>query len=237
MSQRVISCLNACCLGLVFVTLFPAAVLAQEPKSVITIPVDETQLVTLTGNIPSATLDSRNDRGRVDDALTLDHMLLLLKRTPENEALLESLIDAMHDTDSPEYHHWLTAQQLGARFGVAPHDTGILREWLESHGFTVNLVHQNGLMIDFSGTAGQVRETFHTEIHNLILANGDKHIANVSDPQIPAALAPAVDGIASLHDFSPARISSTAAQSATIARIRNGIHISRYQLRTAPSMW
>ena len=33
--------------------------------------------------------------------------------------------------------------------------------------------------------------------------NGKHHIANMSDPQIPAALAPAVAGVVSLHDFSP----------------------------------
>ena len=57
-------------------------------------------------------------------------------------------------------------------------------------------------MIDFSGTAGQVREAFHTEIHNLEVT-GKKHIANMSDPQIPAALAPAVVGIVSLNNFMP----------------------------------
>jgi len=177
--------------------------MAQAPKAVITATVDESRLVTLTGNIPSPALDPRNDRGRVDDSLALEHMILLLKRSPENEAALRSEIDAIHDSASPQYHRWLSAQELGTRFGVAPHDTGVLSHWLESQGFTVNLVRENALMIDFSGTAGQVSEAFHTEIHNLVLANGDKHVANVSNPEIPAALAPAVEGIASLHDFFP----------------------------------
>jgi subtilase family serine protease len=47
-----------------------------------------------------------------------------------------------------------------------------------------------------------VRNAFHTEIHNLNV-NGQDHIANMSDPEIPAALAPAVAGIMSLHDFRP----------------------------------
>src|SRR5208282_3778903 len=33
--------------------------------------------------------------------------------------------------------------------------------------------------------------------------NGTLHIANMSDPQIPAALAPAVVGVVSLNDFRP----------------------------------
>ena len=58
------------------------------------------------------------------------------------------------------------------------------------------------MMIDFSGNAGQVRNAFHTEIHNLNV-NGVAHIANMYDPRIPAALSPAVAGIVSLHDFRP----------------------------------
>ena len=34
-----------------------------------------------------------------------------------------------------------------------------------------------------------------------------RHIANVSDPQIPEALAPAVAGIVSMHDFRPHKMS------------------------------
>ena len=58
------------------------------------------------------------------------------------------------------------------------------------------------MVMDFSGTAGQIREAFHTEIHYLEV-NGEQHFANMSDPRIPEALAPAVAGIVSLHNFKP----------------------------------
>jgi len=174
-----------------------------KPVRVITRPIDESQLVTLTGNTTAAALRSRNDRGPVPDSLTFDHLLLALRPAPETEARLEKLIDDMHRQDSREFHHWLTPQQLGERFGVAPQDREIIQHWLEGHGFSINRVYQNGLVIDFAGTAAQIREAFHTEIHNLVLPNGEKHIANIRDPQIPAALAPAMEGIASLHDFFP----------------------------------
>ncbi len=45
-----------------------------------------------------------------------------------------------------------------------------------------------------------MRNAFHTEIHHF-LVNGEAHMANVSDPQIPAALAPVVAGVVGLHDF------------------------------------
>lgn len=35
------------------------------------------------------------------------------------------------------------------------------------------------------------------------MSGGERHIANIRDPQIPAALAPAVEGVVSLNDFRP----------------------------------
>ena len=113
------------------------------------------------------------------------------------------LVQHQHDKNSPLYHHWLTAAEFGgASYGAAPEDVAAITGWLTSHGFTVNAVYTSGMMIDFSGTAAQIRNAFHTEIHNLNV-NGTAHVANMSDPQIPAALAPAVRGVVSMHDFRP----------------------------------
>ncbi len=63
--------------------------------------------------------------------------------------------------------------------------------WLEQQGFAVERVTQGRTAIEFSGTAGQVRSAFHTEIH-IYAVKGEKHYANNLDPQVPAALAPVV---------------------------------------------
>ncbi len=75
----------------------------------------------------------------------------------------------------------------------------------------MNTVYPNGMSIDFSGTAGQVSAALHTEIHRLSV-NGKDHIANIRDPQIPEALAPAVSGIVSLNDFRPRSMRKPRAQ-------------------------
>ena len=180
---------------------------AQVPRRVPAIaqPLDESELIRLPGNVrPEA--NSQNDRGPVDANLPLDHLLLQLKRSPEAEAAVQKFLDSQQDPQSPNFHQWLTAAQFGERFGTVQQDLGIVTRWLASHGFVVNQVHPNRMLIDFSGTAGQVREAFHTEIHNLEI-NGTSHIANMSDPRIPAALAPVVAGVVSLHDFMPRALS------------------------------
>ena len=190
---------------LVFLFLVNSANAQVEPgqpvRVLITQGINEGQLVTLDGNTrPEANAD--NDRGAVQDYLPMEHMQLLLRRPPEQEQALEQFIDELQTKGSPQFHHWITAQQFGDRFGPAKQDLATITSWLESSGFTINVVYPSGTVIDFSGTAGQVRRAFHTEVHNLDV-NGEKHFANMSDPQIPAALAPAVVGVVSLHDFRP----------------------------------
>lgn len=167
----------------------------------ITQALDEHTLVQIGGNHrPEAT--ALNDRGKVSDSLVLEHMQLLLKRSPAREQALEALIDGMHDQASPEFHQWLTPEQFGQRFGAASADVAVVSKWLTAHGFKVNVVYPSATVIDFSGSARQVLEAFHTEVHNL-LVDGEHHIANMSEPQIPAAVAQAVVGVVSLHDFRP----------------------------------
>jgi hypothetical protein len=170
-------------------------------RPLITQPVVETSLVRLFGNVRPE-VNVANDRGRVSDALPMEHMFLQLQRPAVQEQALKRLIDELHDPRSPNFHQWLTPTQFGTQFGPAAADIGRITTWLRGHGFIVNVVYPSGMTIDFSGTAGQVFTAFHTEIH-YVDAQGATHVANTSDPQIPAALAPAVVGVVSLNNFVP----------------------------------
>lgn len=193
------ACLFSVLAGLALILSSPPGHAEERVRPLIVADIDDRALVTLEGNTrPEVT--AANDRGAIADATPLDHMTLLLKRSPEREAALDTMIDALHDPASPYYHRWLEADQIGADYGPAPSDRAKITHWLTGHGFKVNFVRANGMIIDFSGTASQLRTTFHTELHRLDVA-GKRHVANVSDPQIPAALVPAVAGIITLNDF------------------------------------
>jgi hypothetical protein len=173
----------------------------RHARALVSENIDEGHRVTLHGNTrPEARAE--NDRGAVADDFPLEHVLLQLQRPPELEKALQLFIDELHTPASPNFHQWITAEEFGARFGPAKQDLDTITRWLESHGFKVNVVYPSSMVIDFSGTAAQVRNAFQTEIHH-IEVQGAKHIANTNDPQIPAALAPIVSGVVSLHDFKP----------------------------------
>ena len=174
---------------------------AQTKPLLVTGKIDDNVRVTLAGNTRREA-NAANDRGAASPNLQLDHMLLLLNRPAPQEAQLEQFINDLHNPKSASYHKWLSAAQFGAQFGPAQSDVNAVTSWLELQGFTVNVVYPSNMLIDFSGTAGQVASAFHTEIHHYEV-KGKNHIANVSDPQVPAALGRVVNGVVALHDFKP----------------------------------
>lgn len=172
---------------------------AITTQSRITQAVDESNTVVLHGNThPLA--QARFDQGAAPDSLPLRRMLLVLKRSPAQEAALDALLDQQQDSTSPNYHKWLTPKEFGQQFGSSDQDIQAITNWLQSHGFTVAGASNGRTVIEFSGTAGQLRETFHTEMHQYT-RNGQAHWANINDPQIPVALAPVIAGINTLYSF------------------------------------
>ncbi len=222
---------------LVFLTLilFASRSIAQNNPAPtparITQAVDENNLVTLSGNVhPLAR--AQFDRGPASSDLALNRMLLVLSRSPEQASGLLALLDQQQDKSSPQYHRWLTPQQFGQQFGPSDSDIAQITSWLQIHGFHDIHVSNGRVTIEFSGTAAQVQEALHTSIHRYVV-NGAEHWANANDPQIPAALAPVVAGVFTLHNFLKAPQSQVTPQafSATVTTGKrpqftaaNGLH-------------
>jgi subtilase family serine protease len=183
-----------------------SALIAQEAAPIasavrIVDRIDESNLVTLAGNThPMA--KARNDLGRVSPDLPMTDLILVLRRSPEQQADFDRFTDSQYDPSSPNFHQWLEPEEVGERFGPAQSDIDVTASWLRGHGFLIDAVSKDRMSIRFSGKAAQVEEAFHTEIHSLDV-KGVPHIANMSDPLIPAALAPVVVGPKALHNFFP----------------------------------
>src|ERR1700730_4527921 len=171
---------------------------AQAPSRIPT-AIDDNNRIQLPGNVhPLARLAF--DRGPAADAQGLHRMLLLLRRSPEQESSLLHLLDDQQSKFSPNYQRWLTPDAFGKQFGVTDSDLQTITQWLSSQGFVDIKVGPGRTAVEFSGNVGQVRNTFHTEIHQYEVS-GKSYFANATDPQIPAALDAVISGIVSLHNF------------------------------------
>jgi Pro-kumamolisin, activation domain/Bacterial Ig-like domain (group 3) len=165
----------------------------------ITEAIDETRVTTLRGNVhPLARAEF--DHGAAPPDLRMERMLLVLGHSAEQDAALAKLLDDQQDRSSAQYHRWLTPEEFGQRFGLADSDVQTITGWLQSHGFAVTQVTKGRTVIEFSGTAAQVEEAFHTSIHKYVV-QGKEHWANASNLQIPTALGDAVKGVFTLHNF------------------------------------
>lgn len=182
-----------------FIVLLPVTSMAQSVKPLIVQPVSEAQIEVLKGNTPRLA-QAQFDRGAAPATLAMNRMLLVLKRSPEQDMALTKLLDDQQDKNSPSYHKWLTPEEFGKEFGPTGQDIQTITAWLQSSGFQSVHVNNGRTMVEFSGTAAQVQQAFHTAIHSYVIS-GEQHWANQQDPSIPTALAPAVAGVLTLHNF------------------------------------
>jgi len=183
------------------ILFFSLSSLHAQQRSLVTHAVDESARVTLHGNIHSLAQGSM-DLGRVPDSQPTGTLMLVLGRSSAQQTALDSYMMSASSPGTAAYHQWLTPPAYNSRFGASTQDIAAVQAWLEAKGFTVQQVSPAGNVIRFSGTVGAVSSAFQTEMHSYDIG-GVRHIANASEPSIPAALAPVVRGIASLNDFRP----------------------------------
>lgn len=171
-----------------------------RPLARLLAPIEESKTVRLVGNVHPLAAATASTSTPVDPGTPMERMVLRLKSSPAQEAQLAQLITQQNDPKSPLFHRYLTPAEFAAQFGVADSDIAKLTAWLKGHGFTLEDVPGGKRSIIFSGTAAQVNSAFKTEIRSFRVS-GEKHIGNIDDPQIPAALADVVGGFVQLNDF------------------------------------
>jgi hypothetical protein len=188
--------------------LCSSALMAQSSAVAprITTDVNELSLTALKGNVPRLA-QAQFDQGEAAPSTQLTHIRLVLSRSSEQQAALDSYLAQLQDKSSPNYHKWLTPEQFGQLYGPADSDIAALVAWLESHGLQVETVSKGRTNIAFNGTVSQVEEAFHTSIHSFLMnesQTGEQQFySNTTDPQIPSALAAVVKGVAHLNTIRP----------------------------------
>jgi uncharacterized protein (TIGR03437 family) len=158
----------------------------------------------------------QNDRGPADPATELRYVSVLLRPA----AGLEAFLAEQQTPSSPNYHRWLTPEQFADRFGLTANDIGKITAWLQSAGLTVHDVARGRNWVTFSGSTGQVGRALHTEFHRYMV-KGAMHIANATDPSVPAAFASVIAGFHGLDDIEP---ESMLVSSQPQANLSNGGH-------------
>ena len=179
--------------------LFTISGIAQKAR--LTVPIDEGRRVVLKSTVHPWTR-SAVDLGRVEPSRKIGPLIILLKRTPTQQAGIKQLLEDQRDVNSPQFHQWLTPEQYADRFGLAEDDVSTLRSWIRSHGLIIDHSARGRNWIGFSGTARQIESALGTEIHRYRIGS-EEHFANSTEISVPAALEPVAGAFIGLHDFQP----------------------------------
>ncbi len=168
-------------------------------------PVDENSLFRFAGDVPSLAR-AEFDRGEAALSTPMTHVRLVLARSSEQQAALEKYAAELQDKSSPNYHKWLTPEEIGNRYGPADSDMAAIVAWLQSHGLVLDQADPARTNISFRGTVAQIEEALHTPIHSYE-AGGEAFLSNSISPSIPAALVPVIAGVAGLNTIKPRALS------------------------------
>ena len=139
------------------------------------------------------------DLGPASPSVTLDDLQIVLKRSPEQQQALDILLVRQHQQGDPLFQAWLTPAEFGETFGISEQDVAPIREWLQGQGFSVGSVRADEMVIDFSGSIGQVERAFNVEIHRYRAADGSIHLAAAEEQQIPKQISKSVLGFTGLN--------------------------------------
>jgi len=121
---------------------------------------------------------------------------------PSDAVGLAKFVDQVSNPFSPTYRHFLTPEEVGAKFGPSQSDVDATVAFLTANGFTVSDIAKNRLVIVADGTAEQVSTTFKTKLGWVSRVNSqgvpDFYRTNLNTLQMPVALASkvlSIDGI------------------------------------------
>jgi subtilase family serine protease len=145
-------------------------------------------------------ITSAEDDGPVADDDRIYGIQLRFKPSAAQSAALTRLLEDQQNPNSPRYHAWLTPEEFGKGFGLSAKDLSGVQDWLKRQGFLIDGVARSRTFITFSATAGQIRDTFHTEIHRYRAA-GRAHFASAREAEVPVDLTPLLFTITGLDDF------------------------------------
>jgi len=114
-----------------------------------------------------------------------------------NRGEMDALARDLYDPGSPHYRHWLTRQQIAARFAPTADEAATVRQFFVSHNLKVVLTGNDNFFVRARGTVAEVQKAFHVQLNDYQL-HGTVVRANDRDPYVEGAAAPLVRAVAGL---------------------------------------
>lgn|SRR5579862_131774 len=82
-----------------------------------------------------------------------------------NQAELDELLREIYDPQSPNYHHYLSAQEFASRFGPAESDYFSVLNFARANGLDIVDTAANRMVLDVEGPAANIESAFHVTLN------------------------------------------------------------------------
>ena len=116
-----------------------------------------------------------------------------------NPSDLDSLLSAINDPNSSQYHQYLTPDQFDQSFAPTSDQVQQVISYLQSQGMTVTSVAPDNMLIDATATVAQVQQAFSVQI-NTYQAGNHTFYANTASPSVPTSISQLITSIGGLDN-------------------------------------
>src|SRR5258708_9410242 len=116
-----------------------------------------------------------------------------------NQAELDSLLQAIYDPRSAQYHQYVTPGQFKQLFAPTSEQVQRVVSFLQGQGLSITSVASNNLLIDATGSVSQLQRAFNTRINTYQLGSRIFY-ANANPPTIPGSIAQLITSIGALDN-------------------------------------
>jgi subtilase family serine protease len=133
---------------------------------------------------------------------------------PQHQAQLNSLLEAVYDSHSNQYQHWLAKGVFDARYAPTATERAAVGAYLRSEGLTV-ASSGSPFLVRATGSSAQVTAAFHTTLSTYTDPRGVRYFSNSTPVRMPATVASGVYGVVGL--------SNTVREHSQVVRVDNVI--------------
>jgi kumamolisin len=134
---------------------------------------------------------------------TSDPLTITLALQPGNSSSLTSLVNALYNPQSRQYHQWLAKGQFNKEFAPAASQVTQVQNYLRNAGLKL-LSSPSPFLLRAQGTTGQIQTAFRTTINNYRARNGQTFFQNDTAVSIPTSLSSIVLAVSGLSNTSAA---------------------------------
>jgi subtilase family serine protease len=115
-----------------------------------------------------------------------------------NAAAQSAAYRAVYTPGSPQYHHFMSAEQVADEFGVPATTFSALESWATRDGLTAASAPATHEYLLLAGSAAQAEATFSVTLRDYT-RGGTKFFANANPPTVPAGLG--INGVIGLNSL------------------------------------